>query len=105
RRIFLESLDLRSTGFEIETEIIVRAQLVGLRIAEVPSVELPRRNGVSNLRTVRDGTRVLRTLLMERRIQRAAGQGATSLAESGESSRQVPAAGTSHRSGGSDRSV
>jgi glycosyltransferase involved in cell wall biosynthesis len=66
RRLFLESLDLRSTGFEIETEIIVRAQLVGLRIAEVPSVELPRRNGVSNLRTVRDGTRVLRTLLTER---------------------------------------
>jgi hypothetical protein len=73
RRIFLESLDLRSTGFEIETEIIVRAQLIGLRIAEVPSVELPRRNGVSNLRTVRDGMRVLRTLLTERRIQRAAG--------------------------------
>jgi hypothetical protein len=73
RRIFLESLDLRSTGFEIETEIIVRAQLIGLRIAEVPSVELPRRNGESSLRAVRDGTRVLRTLLMERRLQRAAG--------------------------------
>jgi hypothetical protein len=102
RRIFLESLDLRSTGFEIETEIIVRAQLVGLRIAEVPSVELPRRNGVSNLRTIRDGTRVLRTLLMERRIQRAAGQAPTSQVEPGESSRQV---GTSHRPVGSDRSV
>jgi Glycosyl transferase family 2 len=105
RRIFLESLDLRSTGFEIETEIIVRAQLVGLRIAEVPSVELPRRNGESNLRTVRDGTRVLRTLLLERRVQRAAGGGATSLVEGGENSRQVtPSTGSSHRSAG-DRSA
>ncbi|MGB9112961.1 MAG: glycosyltransferase family 2 protein [Acidimicrobiales bacterium] len=67
RRIFLEALDLRSTGFEIETEITVRAQIIGLRIAEVPSVELPRRNGESNLRTIRDGFRVLGTLLSERR--------------------------------------
>ena len=47
--------------------------VLGLRIAEVPSVELPRRNGESSLRAVRDGTRVLRTLLMERKLQRAAG--------------------------------
>jgi hypothetical protein len=88
RRIFLESLDLRSTGFEIETEIIVRAQLVGLRIAEVPSVELPRRNGESSLRAVRDGIRVLRTLLSERQLQRAAGGGAGSLIELGGDHRQ-----------------
>jgi hypothetical protein len=88
RKLFLESLDLRSTGFEIETEIVVRAQLIGLRIAEVPSVELPRRNGVSNLRTVRDGTRVLRTLLTERRIQRATGGGSPSVVESTEGSTQ-----------------
>lgn len=71
RRIFLESLDLRSTGFEIETEITVRAQLMGLRIAEVPSVELPRRSGQSNLRAVHDGIRVMRTLFRERSRQRA----------------------------------
>jgi len=106
RRIFLESLDLRSTGFEIETEIIVRAQLVGLRIAEVPSVELPRRNGVSNLRTVRDGTRVLRTLLTERRVQRAAGGSAGSLFESADDQRQpgLPAS-SAHRPGGGDRAA
>jgi Glycosyl transferase family 2 len=104
RRMFLESLDLRSTGFEIETEIIVRAQLVGLRIAEVPSVELPRRNGVSNLRTVRDGTRVLRTLLTERRIQRAAGGPAGALFESVDGVRQpgLPAAPV-HHPGAGDR--
>jgi hypothetical protein len=106
RRIFLESLDLRSTGFEIETEIIVRAQLVGLRIAEVPSVELPRRNGESNLRTVRDGSRVLRTLLMERRVQRAAGGGTPPSVGAGENRRQAaPASGSGHRPTGADRSA
>jgi hypothetical protein len=107
RRIFLESLDLRSTGFEIETEIIVRAQLIGLRIAEVPSVELPRRNGESSLRAVRDGTRVLRTLLMERRLQRAAGGAGGPLSEhSGEVRRNGAAPGTSlPRQGAGERLV
>ena len=39
----------------------------GLRIAEVPSVELPRRTGDSNLNAVRDGTRVLRTIVRDHR--------------------------------------
>jgi hypothetical protein len=66
RRHFLEHLALRSTGFEIETEIMVRAQVTGLRIAEIPSLELPRRAGGSNLRAVRDGQRVLKTLVREK---------------------------------------
>jgi glycosyltransferase involved in cell wall biosynthesis len=66
RRQFLANLDLRSTGFEIETEITARALLIGLRMTEVPSMELPRRHGNSNLRTFRDGFRVLRTLYRER---------------------------------------
>ena len=59
-------LDLRSDGFEIETEMVVRALRAGLRIAEVPSFELPRRYGESNLSAWRDGCRVLKTLLAER---------------------------------------
>ncbi len=66
RRQFLEHLDLRSSGFEIETELTVRAHVTGLRIAEIPSLELPRRQGHSNLRAIRDGQRVLKTLLLER---------------------------------------
>jgi glycosyltransferase involved in cell wall biosynthesis len=65
-RAILDQLDLQSSGFEIETEIVVRALLAGLRVAEVPTLELPRRTGQSNLRTFRDGHRVLRTLLRER---------------------------------------
>jgi glycosyltransferase involved in cell wall biosynthesis len=73
-RNVLDRLDLQSSGFEIETEITVRALLAGLRVAEVPTLELPRRTGQSNLRTFRDGHRVLRTLLRERN-GRTAGAG------------------------------
>lgn len=66
RREALAALELNSDGFEIETEITLRAVVAGLRICEVPSSESPRGHGVSNLRTFHDGRRVLRTLLSER---------------------------------------
>jgi glycosyltransferase involved in cell wall biosynthesis len=66
RRDVLPLLRLTAHGFEIETELTVHAVKAELRIAEVPSMELPRRNGVSNLNTFRDGGRVLRTLARER---------------------------------------
>jgi glycosyltransferase involved in cell wall biosynthesis len=62
----LDDMDLRSDGFEIETEMVVRSCRAGLRIAEVPSFELPRRYGESNLSAWRDGRRVLKTMLAER---------------------------------------
>jgi hypothetical protein len=65
-RKFLDHLDLESGGFEIETELTVRAAQSGLRIAEIPSLELPRHHGRSNLRSFRDGLRVLHTLLQGR---------------------------------------
>jgi glycosyltransferase involved in cell wall biosynthesis len=72
RRDFLDALDLRSSGFEIEAEMIAHALRSGLRIAEVPSLELPRRSGRSHLHAVSDGRRVLRTLLAERPGTRSA---------------------------------
>jgi glycosyltransferase involved in cell wall biosynthesis len=66
-RRYLETMALSATGFEIEAEMVVRAMQAGLRIAEVPSLELPRRTGRSNLRSIRDGTRVLRTVVRDHR--------------------------------------
>ena len=66
-RRYLEHLHLSATGFEIEAEMTVRAMQAGLRIAEVPSLELPRRSGESNLHAIRDGIRVLRTVLRDHR--------------------------------------
>jgi glycosyltransferase involved in cell wall biosynthesis len=62
-RRYLEHLNLSATGFEIEAEMTVRAMQAGLRMVEVPSLELPRRTGASNLHAIRDGVRVLRTVL------------------------------------------
>ena len=53
-------------GFEIETHMNLRALGHGLRVVEVPSYERRRVHGISNLRTFRDGFRVLRTILRER---------------------------------------
>jgi glycosyltransferase involved in cell wall biosynthesis len=53
-------------GFEVETLINVRIAKAGLVVHEVPSAEYPRLHGASNLHAVRDGTRVLRTILRER---------------------------------------
>ena len=58
-------LDGDYTGFEVETLIHIRALRADLKVAEVPSYEAPRRYGVSNLRTVQDGTRVLRSIATE----------------------------------------
>jgi glycosyltransferase involved in cell wall biosynthesis len=66
RRSALPALALRSDGFEIETEMTVRALRAGLRVGEVPSFELPRRYGTSHLRAFFDGWRVLITLLAVR---------------------------------------
>ncbi|MGY1733357.1 glycosyltransferase family 2 protein [Geodermatophilus sp. SYSU D01045] len=64
-RRYLDYLGVSTPGFEVEAKMIVSAIKSGLRIAEVPSLEMPRRFGRSNLRTFRDGTRVLRTVLRE----------------------------------------
>jgi glycosyltransferase involved in cell wall biosynthesis len=53
-------------GFEIETIINTRIAKANLRIVEVPSYEFDRIHGHSNLNTWRDGTRVLRALMVER---------------------------------------
>ncbi|GAA0231758.1 glycosyltransferase family 2 protein [Cryptosporangium japonicum] len=53
-------------GFEVETLINIRVARVNLVIAEVPSFESDRLHGESNLRTFRDGWRVLVTIVRER---------------------------------------
>ncbi|HEX5532481.1 MAG TPA: glycosyltransferase family 2 protein [Actinomycetales bacterium] len=66
-RRFLEHLDLTADGFDIEAQMTIHALKAGLRIAEVPSLELPRRSGRSNLHAFSDGRTVLRTILNDRR--------------------------------------
>ncbi|GAA3398747.1 glycosyltransferase family 2 protein [Cryptosporangium minutisporangium] len=53
-------------GFEVETLINIRVARSRMVIAEVPSFEYDRLHGESNLRTFRDGWRVLVTIVRER---------------------------------------
>ncbi len=69
----LDALALTADGFEIETELVLGAVKAGLTIREVPSFELERRAGTSNLNAARDGLRVLRTMLTQRLARRSAG--------------------------------
>jgi glycosyltransferase involved in cell wall biosynthesis len=60
------TLNCDCDGFEIETLINVRALKNHLNIVEVPSFEASRISGESNLHAIRDGWRVLQTILRER---------------------------------------
>jgi glycosyltransferase involved in cell wall biosynthesis len=62
----LARLNLTADGFEIEMELILSAIKANLAIVEVPSIELERRFGTSNLNAWTDGKRVLTTLIRER---------------------------------------
>lgn len=65
RKQTLEKLDLRTTGMEFASEMLVKSTLFHLRIAEVPTTLSPDRRGrPPHLRTWRDGWRHLRFLLL-----------------------------------------
>ncbi len=59
-------LDLRCTGMEFATEMVIKASLAGEKIAEVPITLHPdgRKTRRSHLRTFRDGWRTLRFFLL-----------------------------------------
>nr|WP_233518566.1 glycosyltransferase family 2 protein [Streptomyces corynorhini] len=67
----LDAITLDCTGFEVETLMNIRVVKAGLRVQEIPSHEYDRIHGVSNLRAVRDGLRVLRVILGERGVPRS----------------------------------
>jgi glycosyltransferase involved in cell wall biosynthesis len=71
-RSCLDVMCIDCTGFEVETMINIRIARAGLITREVASFESKRIHGQSNLRTFRDGGRVLRTILRER-LRRAPG--------------------------------
>jgi glycosyltransferase involved in cell wall biosynthesis len=63
RRDVLPRLDLRSTGMEFASEMVIRASKQRLRIAEFP-IQYHPRGGESKLSSFRDGWRHLRFLLV-----------------------------------------
>jgi glycosyltransferase involved in cell wall biosynthesis len=66
RRELFDRLDLRCTGMEFATEMIIKSSLFGVDVAEVPTTLHPdgRKAHAPHLRTIRDGWRTLRFFLM-----------------------------------------
>jgi hypothetical protein len=67
----LPFISLDVPGFEVETLINLRMASAGMKITEVPSYEKARISGQSNLKTFRDGFRVLGTIFKEARRRRS----------------------------------
>jgi hypothetical protein len=67
----LPFISLDVPGFEVETLINLRMASAGMKIVEVPSYEKERISGMSNLKTFRDGFRVLGTIFKEARRRRS----------------------------------
>ena len=67
----LPFISLDVPGFEVETLINLRIASAGMKITEVPSYEKERISGDSNLKTFRDGFRVLGTIFSEARRRRS----------------------------------
>jgi glycosyltransferase involved in cell wall biosynthesis len=53
---------LETNNFEIETEVFIKAQKLGLKVVEVPSIEYRRKSGKSNLHTFSDGYKIMKTI-------------------------------------------
>jgi glycosyltransferase involved in cell wall biosynthesis len=67
----LPHIEIDCDGFEVESLMNIRVAMAGLMVQEVPSYEGHRVHGASNLNALRDGLRVLGTILSERRVGRA----------------------------------
>jgi glycosyltransferase involved in cell wall biosynthesis len=65
RKSSFEQMDVRSTGMEFASEMVVKASLLQMRVSEVPTTLSPDgRSRAPHLRTWHDGWRHLRFLLM-----------------------------------------
>lgn len=56
---------LESKHFQIETEICIKARKLGLKVVEIPSIELKRRHGASKLRGFHDSLSIAKVILGE----------------------------------------
>lgn len=63
RASVLRKMQLRSRGYEVESEMLIKALKMGARVAEIPISFEQRTAGRSRLDPLRDGTRILYRLI------------------------------------------
>ncbi len=64
RKDVMANLDLKADGFDIETEMLMKALKMGYKVAEVPSKELMRKHGSSGIRISTMGWRYVWRVLI-----------------------------------------
>ena len=65
RKQCLEDLGIDAKRFEVEIEMTIRAAKKGYKIAEIPTYEGKRIGGEAKLRTFKDGSIYMKTILRE----------------------------------------
>lgn len=63
KKLVLQSINLESTGYEIDTELAVKGLKNGFKVQEKPVYCQVRANGSSKLRILFDGINILKTIL------------------------------------------
>jgi glycosyltransferase involved in cell wall biosynthesis len=63
RREVVESLNLQSDGYEIETEITVKSLMNGFKLLEVPITIDRRKYSMSKIKILKDGKKILSTII------------------------------------------
>ncbi len=71
RRSFLKDVGIVSNGFEVETELLLKALMNGSVVEEIPLDTSKRRNGHSHLHPLGDGLKIMRVVLKSSPIVRA----------------------------------
>ena len=63
KRSVIEKLDIESTDFSIETEIVVKTSVMGFKVTEIP-IKYDRRLGQSKLNPLKDGLKIFKLILL-----------------------------------------
>ncbi len=65
RREALKQMNISADGFDIETEMTMKAGKLKLKVTEIPTIEDDREFGVSHLNTWRDGFKIFMRIMHE----------------------------------------
>ena len=69
RREALKVMEIDTKEYEVETEMLLKALKSGLRIKEVPVIREPRFAGKTGFKRIRNGLRILHTILRFKRMR------------------------------------
>ncbi|MEK6949932.1 MAG: glycosyltransferase family 2 protein [Nanoarchaeota archaeon] len=65
RKESIKKMNLEADKFDIEAEITLKAGKLKLKVGEIPTIEDERQHSTSRLRTIRDGSIILKRILKE----------------------------------------